>query len=601
MIANPQWNKVNFSASTNIPSPKNINFDFWDWDSSQTSSLNITHTYKPWNYFPKISLSDEKWKVYSSNANIFISSNYSDNCLLIKNPDQLDQNNNWIWDECEKNSWNFQIWVNISGSVASFASNNSNTSRNFWDWKNWNGQNISHTYNPWNYYVVAKDGNWNTSSLYVSIGWKNTWYAISTNGSSLQNWKNINISNQTNSKNSITYNYDSNSLNKNPNENFLTTIKNYWCQKIDSFTSLKSSSSFTICTNNTWTAYISSLNASNLTPKIWEKVDFNFVIDWSSSAKITQIQRNIAWTSFSNKNFQASKIFDKYGQNFVSATAILEDWTKLYSSLTLDVWENNQTKSYFLQSSLSWKNVSYNIVWIDKPVKNIYWSYWDWLTSITSSGFSNHQFNTNWNFLTKAYINFSDSSQVSVSSNINIIWLDRCEDQNFTKNLKCDMNWNGIGDVCDSDIDWDGVSNPIGLIMSENSSCKYDSTNVNIPILTTIIESQKQQSQKWNNTSDNCAFISNKWQLDLNLNWIWDVCETQIQDILDKSDTYKNTKSIIDIIFPKLWDELISQFNKPCWLSSCGDFGSWIGSEWVKATLSNEWQNQVWTDIKIIN
>ena len=602
LVPKISWKNVSFTISTNITNPKSITWDFWDWDTSQGWNT-ATHTYNHWNYYPKVTLVDQNWKTYTSSANVIIGDYNSDNCLLTKNPDQKDSNWNWIWDECEKNSWALQISVSLSGTNATFTSNNPNTNRNFWDWKNSNQQNPTHSYNPWNYYVVAKDNNSNTSSLYISIPSQNGGVAISTNGSALQNWKNINVTNQTNSKNPITYVYDSKTTTKNPNEGFLTKVETYGCQKVDSQTSTKTSSSFTICTNNSWTQYISSLVASNLTPKLGEKVDFNFSIDGSSTpVNVKQINRNIAWSSFSNTNFQASKILDKYWPNSVSAEAVLADWTKLYSSLTLDVWQSTNTKNYSLETSVSGKTASYNIVWIDKPVKNILWSYWDWITATWISPSSSHQYNTNWNFLTKAIISFGDGTQVTLTSTATIGWLDRCEDPAFVSGLKCDMNWNSVPDLCDNDIDWDWVQNPIWILSSENSSCKYDSTNVNIPILISTIESQKNQAEKWSDISDNCFLISNPAQLDANLNWIGDVCENQIWEMLKKSDSYQNTKNILDTVFPKLWETLISDFNKPCGLTSCWNFDSTLWSDWVKAILSDpSWKQQTQTDVKIVN
>jgi hypothetical protein len=48
---------------------------------------------------------------------------------------------------------------------------------------------------------------------------------------------------------------------------------------------------------------------------------------------------------------------------------------------------------------------------------------------------------------------------------------------------QCDMDKDGIPDMCDSDIDGDGAQNPLGLISYMKPDCSYgpDNTQVVIP------------------------------------------------------------------------------------------------------------------------
>jgi len=71
--------------------------------------------------------------------------------------------------------------------------------------------------------------------------------------------------------------------------------------------------------------------------------------------------------------------------------------------------------------------------------------------------------------------------------------IDACLDiktQNNLQTYKCDLDGDGIADICDTDIDGDGIQNLLGLIAFENRNCSYESdtnknnANLNQDILT---------------------------------------------------------------------------------------------------------------------
>jgi hypothetical protein len=83
--------------------------------------------------------------------------------------------------------------------------------------------------------------------------------------------------------------------------------------------------------------------------------------------------------------------------------------------------------------------------------------------------------------------------------------------------FSCDMDNDGIPDICDTDIDGDGRPNLLGLILFEQEDCRIDRTNINPETLAL--------HQQGLCTLDNCPFLSNSDQRDINLNMIGDVCE----------------------------------------------------------------------------
>jgi hypothetical protein len=66
-----------------------------------------------------------------------------------------------------------------------------------------------------------------------------------------------------------------------------------------------------------------------------------------------------------------------------------------------------------------------------------------------------------------------------------------------------DTDWDGIGDVCDDDIDGDGIKNPIGIV--------DDTGRINVRLLP--------------ENNDNCIFVVNATQEDSNNNNIGDLCD----------------------------------------------------------------------------
>jgi hypothetical protein len=83
-----------------------------------------------------------------------------------------------------------------------------------------------------------------------------------------------------------------------------------------------------------------------------------------------------------------------------------------------------------------------------------------------------------------------------------------------------DTDTDGIGNVCDDDIDGDGSKNPIGIVDNQDRIIVRLRTG----------------------TMDNCLFISNVNQIDSNTNYIGDACDTALNP--DQLGIYITTKDI---------------------------------------------------------
>mgnify|MGYP002527340255 CR=1 FL=1 len=125
---------------------------------------------------------------------------------------------------------------------------------------------------------------------------------------------------------------------------------------------------------------------------------------------------------------------------------------------------------------------------------------------------------------------------------VHINSVDICEVAKKNKtlsNYKCDQDWDKIPDICDDDIDWDWVKNLIWLIVYENKDCSIWVENINSELL---------KKQLWVCSLDNCPFTPNSNQSDLNNNWIWEVCESFIPNLLNSSslDNWWDVTFVLD-------------------------------------------------------
>lgn len=105
--------------------------------------------------------------------------------------------------------------------------------------------------------------------------------------------------------------------------------------------------------------------------------------------------------------------------------------------------------------------------------------------------------------------------------------------QNTTlSQFTCDMDEDGVPDICDDDIDGDGNKNLIGIIRYETEDCSYTADNLNVDLLRQHVGVC---------SLDNCPFTTNPDQRDLNNNGIGDVCDGWFIDILVQNSTQQGT------------------------------------------------------------
>ncbi len=108
--------------------------------------------------------------------------------------------------------------------------------------------------------------------------------------------------------------------------------------------------------------------------------------------------------------------------------------------------------------------------------------------------------------------------------------------------LKCDLDKDWIPDIYDSDVDWDWVPNLLGLVTKEREDCKF--------IIGENVDETLYNKHFWICSLDNCPFRANSNQADLNVNWIWDICEWIWECWNWIIDIWEDCKTCSDDVWP---------------------------------------------------
>jgi hypothetical protein len=110
-------------------------------------------------------------------------------------------------------------------------------------------------------------------------------------------------------------------------------------------------------------------------------------------------------------------------------------------------------------------------------------------------------YNQQWSYAIYGSVYALDGKVAPLGAYVTVKWWNFCLPYNASSRAwHCDMNKDSIPDMCDTDIDGDGVSNPLWLIRFEKPNCTYDATNTNVSASGWVI---------WSLQSDNCPFVSN--------------------------------------------------------------------------------------------
>ncbi len=493
---------------------------------------------------------------------------YIDNCIFIPNTKQIDINKNGIWDKCENNSLIQGIYIKATPLSAKINQNIDfqaitiwkikNIKRLFWDGKTSFWTKTIHKYKKaWIYTVKAianfEDWTQRIATLTITIldNKPQIWFYITCNP--LNGKKPLTVYCQAKYKwefDKIYWILDNNKRYTTPSQQIKNTFLSKWIKKVQAFAIkdwkpiAESQLNIWVYDNKLLSSYKlwSYLYTDKLLANINEKINFYTVLTWFSQKDIYFINRNFwDWYETKNNKLNLSYYYTTPWAKKVHQKIILKNGEKLENILTLNITDNtNKDKGIYLQANPLYQKVN-EYIQFKTQIKNITPSeiskiiryFGDGYRKIYTSNFNKALFQKYsylkpWIYEVKIVIYTKNNTLLQSKAIINIYGNDICSQENI-KTLKCDLDNDWIPDLCDEDIDGDGIKNLLGLLKFELPQCNITKENINLKILnleTTIIKSYYKKNI-FKPELDNCPFIKNTQQLDLDLNWIWDICENK--------------------------------------------------------------------------
>lgn len=611
------------------------NFDLdYDKDWILNTKDNCLYEYNPsqndldWDWIWNVCDDDTDWDgiknsiwAVDDNNNIILSKikESDDNCILVKNSDQKDSNNDWKWDLCSldttnKGCWLSIVWAPSFWQAPLFTNFKLNTSCSIkevqWDFGNYNYSNLNSPnttyYQPWLYLVKGKiitnTNEVKTATMSISV-WQKPWeksgFYISCNPLSGNTPLEFQCKANYQWKiNNMEWLYQWKKIILNPNEIFSGIIEQPWEYPIQ-WTTYKewneigvSQANITIQKDISFGSYLS---ANKLLPNSWEEINFTTTITWFSENEINIIEWHYwDWNPLLNKSLTSTKSYIEWWNYNVIQKIYLKSWKLITNKLNIYVnkntwiWEISSNISSDTLTQLVNKNINFTLKTTNIPldqITSIVWRMWDSTTKSFNWDFSkafniSHWYKRKWNFTIYNTIFTKNNHQLNSSMTVEITsWID-CNLNAW--NYKCDLDKDWIPDVCDDDIDWDKIPNLLNILSYENLNCTF-SENFNLETL----KQEFTASSKWANL-DNCPFDSNENQDDSDSNWIWNICESMFENI-DKNDDQDNDWiNNTDDACPSLPEDYdgVEDWD---W---CPDFdelsGSWNNSSYISVTPCNQ-------------
>ena len=333
--------------------------------------------------------------------------------------------------------------------------------------------------------------------------------------------------------------------------------------------------------------------------KVWDLWDKTYVV-----ANLVGVDRNDIdyigvdrwWETIISSDLIQTHSYAEAWLKTIQQNIHLTNWMTLRSMATITI--QNPLLKQSCAVNIEWNRLSFNqnenlSLWVSlypkSSVLSLFTSYQAWHKSFTynpnlSKTVLDFAYLTAWDKLLTNSVEVNKCVALTNQWTIHINPIDFCMTamKNWTlSKYKCDMDGDGIPDICDDDIDGDWVKNLVWIISYENKNCFISADSIDVNIF-------KRQFGVC--SLDNCPFSSNSNQSDLNNDWIGDVCGDSVLNLLNYTYEIDEEESVLaldadsdqdwvpdglDACVDVPWNSLDGCpefYSKDCWAySSCGN------------------------------
>ena len=514
---------------------------------------------------------DDLWKIVLSKW-----TKWMDNCLFTPNTNQDDSSWNGVGDVCKqsKNGLGMYIKTNTITSTAPVTVQFEAITEWTIKWE------ITWDFGDWNYAVWKKVSNtflkeWLYKVQANAIGINNNANAITTvligknilenNGmqisvDKLWSWLPTEIRFKPETKwyyDKFEWNFgDGNNVIKTTNEEITKIFRNQWSYMV-TLKWIKDDKvvavwNVIISAWDKWEIW-SNLRTNNIVAKKWQTIKINTNIYGFSKNELNFVEWNMG--DGQSKSNNLLELEYKYGNawTYVIMQKIkLNNWKELQNFITISIRDETVENSYTIETSINklivpisdhiWFKV--NTIWFIPPSLMLLNRYEDTKSEKIYNNINErpkyfeYKYIKEGTFFPRNTVFVNECISLDSMATVTITKNDICMDAKLNWTLsqfKCDMDWDWIPDMCDDDIDGDGILNLIWLIEFELPNCDLNADNINTDIL---MMHQNVCSL------DNCPFYKNENQMDINNNGRWDQCDSLIS--LINISAWNNKDSIID-------------------------------------------------------
>ncbi len=482
-----------------------------------------------------------------------------DNCLFVVNTGQDDTDKDRIGDACENMTDQIGIYISIDQIQwnapltirfnAMTSGEIKDVTWDFGDGTQGRGTSIAHTFVTPNMYTVqatAKGTNTDGKAQVIIIVWgqRGDERALQTRTSMV--WGDIGTESTLSTMTMGGFDEidrifprENITSKKKPSESFKRVFKNSgenevlvkWYSKW----ALAGISYFTIGIG-WWRGAI--LRSNETTMDVYKKMLFDTRTYNIRQEDIVKVDRDF-WedTILSNTSLTMEHAFSKPGKRIITQTITLIDGKKLINMITISISDPSTLWSYALlmkPSSLIADvgdkiDFSTRVIGSMAKIPLIQIANFGDGTTEKKNGTEQmpsvfvHAYQKNGILTPYDTLAINQCAYLKNQATISIKGIDICLDaknKNELKRFKCDLDGDGIPDICDTDIDGDGIPNLLGLITAENKDCSYESDpgKKNANLDQDILAKQYQGVC----SLDNAPFTNNPDQLDLNQDGIGD-------------------------------------------------------------------------------